>query len=182
MKKSKAMKPLIVLICLFCFWDVKAQLDTSFTLVRFGTPGIFNYKKYTSAEQFKNIRGLELPQYSFNEMQFNRIKGLLDKFITNESDYILLRKNFDKKDSIYNAKIAVYNQIDSIQGLRSKNFEQAYNSLVMVNTQFNQQLINCKEIAEKEVRKGKLNSVMYGILGGLTSGVILGVFVAHSSK
>ena len=176
------MKKVILILLLVRFGYTNAQLDTSFTLTRFGTPAIFSYKKFNQADQLKNLKVSDLPQYSFNENQFKRIKGLLDLFVTNESEFITLRKNLNEKDSIYLAKIAVYNQMDSIQNLRTKNFEQAYNSLVLVNTQFNQQLINCKDIAEKEVRKNKFNSAMFGVLAGITTGVILGVTLSGSTK
>jgi hypothetical protein len=177
------MKKVILIMLLPCFGYINAQQDTSFTLFRFGTPAIFSYKKFSQADQYKNVKGaIDFPQYSFNESQFKRIKGLLDLFVTNENEFTKLRRNLNEKDSIYLAKIAVYNQMDSIQNLRAKNFEQAYNSLVLVNTQFNQQLINCKDIAEKEVRKNKFNSAMFGVLAGLTTGVILGVTLSGATK
>lgn len=168
------MKKIFSLIFICLVISSNSQVDSSFVIVREGVAANFPFRKFNTAEQMKNTKGLEFPQYSFNDKQYKRISGLMKNFVENEVDLNKRIKLSNSKDSIYEAQIKIYKQNDSLQSLRASNFENSYNKALELNKQYNEQLATCTQTAKKEARKSKLTTLIYGAAGGLLVGFAAG--------
>lgn len=150
-----------------------AQTDSSFSVVRDGDTAVFPFRVYKSTMQMANAKKGSLPVYGFDSAQVNRIHELLSDFVAMEEKYEALDQNNDRKDSLYQNKLSLYVEMDSIQELRVKNYEQAYQSMLAVNNQLNAQVENCEKLALRAKRKAGFNSLLIGTLTGLSVGMIL---------
>ncbi len=149
-----------------------AQSD-SLVFERQGLKNVIELKKVKSLEQLKTIAGLGFPVYAISEKELMRLKNIINTYIKLESEYDKLKINFNQKDSIHTKKANLFLEIDSLQRMRASNYEQAYVSLIKVNEQLNNQLIHCEKLTKKERRKGKLSAALFGILGGLSAGLMI---------
>lgn len=154
-----------------------AQSDTSLTFIRKGLTSTIPIKKFYTSDQLKNTLPANFPLYIFSEKQFTRVKSILETYIKIEADYDLLRKEFNKKDSVFAAKTKIYNELDSLNRMRTQNYEQAYHASLEINEKMNTQLKSCEALAKKEHNKSKWNTTIFGILGGLSAGLIVGVLI-----
>ncbi len=166
-----------IFISIIVQYNTFAQSDTSLTFIRKGLTTTIPIKKFYTSDQLKNSLPTNLPLYSFNEKQFTRVKSILETYIKIEVDYDLLRTEFNKKDSVFAAKTTIYNELDSLNRMRTQNYEQAYHSSLKINEQMNTQLKSCEVLAKKEYNKSKWNATIFGILGGLSAGLIVGVLI-----
>lgn len=165
----------ILFLLLFIFLsalDCYAQIDTSFTVVRKNVAAKFSFTKYS-----KNSPVQHYPMYTIEKSQIHRVNMLLQSFVNNEAGCDLLLKNYDQLDSIFNMKELHYTEIIQTQELRSKNYEEAYQSLLTINEQLDQQLKNSRDLALTEHKKKRNNATLFGILGGLSAGLIIGAIV-----
>lgn len=165
------MKRLSFLIMLLVNLHCHAQVDTSFTIVRKNMSAQFSFTKYTKAAK------LNYPVYTIEKSQIHRVHMLLRSFVKNETSYDSLLMNHDHLDSILKSKELHYTEIIKTHELKFKNYEDAYQSLLTINGQLDQQLNNCKQLAVTEHKKGKGKVKLLGILAGLTAGIIIGVVV-----
>ena len=175
MKNKATSLAIFILIIVPCY--TFAQADTSLTFIRKGLTSTIPVKKFYSVDQLKNVLPTNLPLYALSEKQFIRVKSILESYIKIEADYDLLRSEFNKKDSVFAAKTNIYNELDSLNRMRIQNFEQAYNASLKINEQMNIQLKNCEGLAKKEHNKSKLKAAIFGILGGLSAGLVVGVLI-----
>lgn len=171
--KSSSLNIACVVVLLATTMQLKAQADSSFSIVRKGEKAIFPFHVFTENKQLINGSKLHLPIYGFSAAQVNRMHQLLNLFVKNESDFDQLQMNSQQKDSIYKAKVTLYIEMDSIQELRLNNYQLAYQSLLKVNEQLNLQLNSCEKTAVTESRNQKLRSVFLGILLGLLTGITM---------
>ena len=150
-----------------------AQADSTFTLMRNGIEARFPFTKWEKLERFKSV---SLPVYSFNQLQFNRVKGLLISFAQMEQDYQLLLSNYHEKENFMAAKEKALLDKASLEQERAKNFETSYNQLLTMNAQLNDQLEKTELLAVHEHRKRKVKSVVIGLLA-FSAGAVIGVTI-----
>lgn len=165
----------LLFVVIYCS-SVRAQTDSTFSLLRDGVEAKFQFLKLTKPEQFKTIGSSSLPLYSFNQGQYNRIKGLLVRFTQMEKEYYLLLNNYHEKDLISATKEKAMIEEALLQEQRAKNFETSYNTLLGVNAQLNDQVKKAEQLAIREHKKRKLNSLLFGVVA-LSAGVAMGVTV-----
>jgi hypothetical protein len=163
---------LVSTLALFSSLHTHAQLDTSFSIVRKNIPATFSFTKHSKDSPVQNY-----PVYTIEKSQIHRMNMLLRSFVNNETHCDSLQQNNNQLDSILKIKEGGYVKIIETQELRSKNYEEAYKSLLTLNSQLDQQLKNCKDLALAEHKKKKSNATLFGVLAGLSAGLIIGVVV-----
>jgi hypothetical protein len=84
-----------------------------------------------------------------------------------------LLRNCHSIDSVHSSKENTLARELKLQEDRATNFQASYNSLLSVNTQLNDQLKKTEQLAVKEHRKRKLDSIIVGVLV-LSAGIIIG--------
>jgi hypothetical protein len=149
-----------------------AQSDTSFTVVRKNAAAKFSFTKHNKSSPVQ-----QYPLYTIEKSQIHRINMLLRSFVNNEAGCDLLVKNYDQLDSIFKMKELHYTEIIKTQELRSKNYEDAYQSLLVINAQLDQQLKNSRDLALAEHKRKRNNATLLGIVGGLSAGLIIGAIL-----
>ncbi|HEU5291937.1 MAG TPA: hypothetical protein VFU05_14905 [Cyclobacteriaceae bacterium] len=162
----------LLLLLLLCVLHSRAQIDTSFSIVRKNEIAKFSFTRYNKNSILQNY-----PVYTIEKLQIHRINMLLRSFVNNEASCDLLVKNYHQLDSVFKMKELHLTEITKTQELRVKNHEEAYQSLLTINTQLNQQLKNCKDLALSEHKKGKKKAALVGILAGVSAGLIIGIVV-----
>lgn len=177
-KSRKITRLISAILAIYCSTSVVAlaQTDSTFSVTRNGVEAKFPFIKIARPEQLKTVANSALPLYSFNRMQYVRIKALLTSFAQMENEYRLLLVNRDKKDSVSDIKEKTMAENVKLEEARAKNFEISYNTLLNVNTQLNDRLKSAEQLAIHEHRKQKLKSILVGALA-LSTGIIIGVTV-----
>ena len=160
---------LIAFLFFFAFAD--AQVDTSFAFSRKGITEHFNLTKYSKSAQIKHF-----PIYTINKSDVSDIQKLLTFLVAVENEVRLIRENDNQRTSMYESKIAIYEQNLKIQEARVQNYDSAYTEMKKINGQLNDQLKNCEDLAKKENKKNKRPPLL-GILGGLAVGFVAGVLL-----
>jgi len=151
----------------------QSQVDSTFSVTRNGLEAKFPFKKFSKPEQLKTVPASLLPLYSFSAPQYVRIKSLLSSFVLMEGEYNQLLRNCHSIDSVHSSKENTLARELKLQEDRATNFQASYNSLLSVNTQLNDQLKKTEQLAVKEHRKRKLDSIIVGVLV-LSAGIIIG--------
>lgn len=164
---------ILVILVALCALPGHAQVDTTFNIVRKNVAAKFSFTKHTKNSPVQNY-----PAYTIEKSQIHRINMLLRSFVNNEAGCDLLIQNYDQLDSIFKMKELHYTEIIETQELRSQNYEDAYQSLLAINTQLDQQLKSCSDLAVTQRRKSKRNAGLMGILIGLSGGLIIGATIA----
>jgi hypothetical protein len=147
------------------------QVDTSFVFSRKGVTEEFQLKKYAKPSQIKRY-----PVYAIEKSEVGDLQKLITYFVTEEAELKLLKENRQQVATLYESKIAAFESSQKIQEARIQNFDSAYNEMKKINGQLNSQLKNCEELAIKEHKRKKRPS-LFGILGGLAAGVVVGVLI-----
>jgi CRISPR/Cas system CMR subunit Cmr6 (Cas7 group RAMP superfamily) len=101
---------------------------------------------------------------------------LLQLFTQNEKEYGQLKSLANQKDSILQTKISFYQKNDSLQQQRVKNFENSYNSLLIMNQKYDEDLKACEKLAIDTKRMQTKNTIMVGA-GALAVGLLLGLII-----
>jgi len=85
----------------------------------------------------------------------------------------LLKTENRSIDSVHAKKEKVYRNLDSLNQICIKNLEQAYESSLKINQNLDLQMQKCEALAKNEQRKVQWKSMIWGALGGLTTGTIV---------
>jgi len=155
---------------------VSAQKDSSFSVTRNGVVATFPFRVYRNANQMMLDTKQTFPAYAFDGKQLYRINELLQLFTQNEKEYGQLKSLANQKDSILQTKISFYQKNDSLQQQRVKNFENSYNSLLIMNQKYDEDLKACEKLAIDTKRMQTKNTIMVGA-GALAVGLLLGLII-----
>jgi hypothetical protein len=155
---------------------VDAQKDSSFSVSRNGVVATFPFRVYRNATQMKADTKQTFPAYAFDSKQLYRINELLVLFAQNEQDYAKWKLLANQKDSILQTKISFYQKNDSLQQQRVQNFENSYNSLLVMNQKYDADLKACEQLAIDTKRMQTKNSIMVGA-GALAVGLLFAFVV-----
>lgn len=153
------------------------QIDSNFILVRKADTAKFSFKVFSNPEQFRNVTRMPLPLYGFNGDQLSKVQTFFSAFLKLEAQEESFRLECKQKDTIYKALLFYYKERDSINNLRVGNYQEAYTSLLTYNSQLNNYVKECEATALKQRRRSNINSTLFGILGGLVTGTIIGVII-----
>lgn len=170
--------PLLFVVLLSCLTikNADGQNDSTFSVIRNSTEAKFPYLKFSKPEQLRSVSATSLPLYSFNKVQFSRIKGLLSEYAQLEGDYRALLTNRNLQDSIRSNKEKTLADELKLQEERTNNFKASYNSLLNVNLQLNEQLKKAEQLAIHEHKKNKLKLILFGVVT-FSTGTVIGMAV-----
>jgi hypothetical protein len=174
--RMQLVKLLVVWMMLVTTVGVSAQKDTSFSVTRNGVVATFPFRVYRNATQMKAETKQTFPAYAFDSKQLYRINELLVLFTQNEQDYAKWKQLANQKDSILQTKISFYQKNDSLQQQRVQNFENSYNSLLVMNQKYDADLKACEQLAVDTKRMQTKNTIMVGA-GALAVGLLLGLVI-----
>ena len=118
-----------------------------------------------------------MPFYAFNGSELSDIQTLYSLLLKEGGQQTLFRLQCHQKDSLYTTLLDYYKERDSINNLRVGNYQVAYTSLLAYNSQLNNYVKDCEAIALKQRRRSNINSTLFGILGGIVTGTIIGVII-----
>ncbi|HTH57083.1 MAG TPA: hypothetical protein VL728_13630 [Cyclobacteriaceae bacterium] len=166
----------VIVICNFLATVGSAQADSTFSVMRNGVEAKFPYTKWMKPEQFNMLKSSSLPLYSFNQVQYNRIKSLLTSFGQMENDYRLLLNNYREKEMVFSTKEKTLVDKAALEEERAKNFEASYNKVLAVNAQLNEQIKKTEQLAIREHKKRNMKTILIGALA-LSAGVVCGVTI-----
>jgi hypothetical protein len=174
--RMQLVKLLVVWMMLVTSVSVSAQKDSSFSVTRNGVVATFPFRVYRYATQMKADTKQTFPVYAFDSKQLYRINELLVLFTQNEKDYGKWKLLANQKDSILQTKISFYQKNDSLQQQRVQNFENSYNSLLVMNQKYDADLKACEQLAIDTKRMQTKNTIMVGA-GALAVGLLLGLII-----
>jgi hypothetical protein len=144
-----------------------AQTDTTYIITRNGVDARFTFKKSSSLSEIRNYTPLTFPVYSMTKNQHIRVRELLNHYVSMESEFDALRKNYNSKDSVFRAKETALMDAYQKQELRAKNFETSYNKLLTVNETLDKDLKKCEELAKGEHKKKNKKAIVVGLIAGV---------------
>jgi len=164
----------LTLLSFACITCVFAQKDSSFIIMRNGQAGVFPFKVYQSSNQVKAQLPTSYPAYVFEPKQVKRLNELILYFVENEKDYNQQLKLYSKKDSLLLSKIDFLQKNDSLEKLKTLNYESSYNKLLELNKKYDADLIKCEKLALDTNNKKIKNTLIVGTAAAC-GGFLLGI-------
>lgn len=177
--KNKLMKKTIYLAVILAL-----LIQTSFAQeerVSFNIDGKnvnLSYKEITDSVKYRQFRPKQYPAVVMDLKQFNILTGLLTSNINSLAKFENMAKLYSTQDSLCTQKELYLNEIIEKQEKRVALFRNSYKDIMEINSQLSDQLVNCTKLS-REINQSKNKSgLIYGGLGGLAAGLIIGFIIA----